>query len=39
MDPTQIKYILLTHGHFDHFGGASTLKAQAPGSTGIDERC
>ena len=32
MDPTQIKYILLTHGHFDHFGGASTLKAQAPGS-------
>jgi metallo-beta-lactamase class B len=32
IDPTQIKYILLTHGHFDHFGGASTLKAQAPGS-------
>jgi metallo-beta-lactamase class B len=32
MDPTQIKYILLTHGHFDHFGGASALKAQAPGS-------
>jgi metallo-beta-lactamase class B len=32
LDPTQIKYILVTHGHFDHFGGASTLKAQAPGS-------
>jgi metallo-beta-lactamase class B len=32
LDPTQIKYIVITHGHFDHFGSAATLKAQAPGS-------
>ncbi|HEX2967405.1 MAG TPA: MBL fold metallo-hydrolase, partial [Syntrophorhabdaceae bacterium] len=32
LDPTQIKYILITHGHFDHYGSAVTLKAQAPGS-------
>ena len=26
-DPKNIKYILLTHGHLDHFGGASKLQA------------
>ena len=32
LDPTQIKYILITHGHSDHYGSAQTLKEQAPGS-------
>jgi len=26
LDPSQIKYIILTHGHFDHFGGAKYLQ-------------
>ena len=26
-DPRQIKYILLTHGHIDHLGGARALRA------------
>src|SRR6185369_5497674 len=26
-DPRNIKYILLTHGHLDHFGGASKIQA------------
>ena len=26
-DPKNIKYILLSHGHLDHFGGASRLQA------------
>jgi len=26
LDPTQIKYIILTHGHGDHFGGAKYLQ-------------
>jgi metallo-beta-lactamase class B len=26
-DPKNIKYILLTHGHLDHFGGANKIKA------------
>lgn len=28
LDPKDIKYIVLTHAHGDHFGGASFLKAQ-----------
>lgn len=26
LDPTQIKYIAITHGHIDHYGGAQYLK-------------
>jgi metallo-beta-lactamase class B len=26
MDPKDIKYILITHGHQDHFGGAKTVR-------------
>ena len=26
VDPTDIKYVLITHGHFDHAGGAYKLK-------------
>lgn len=26
LDPANIKYIILTHGHFDHFGGAKYLQ-------------
>jgi metallo-beta-lactamase class B len=26
-DPKNIKYILVTHGHLDHFGGASKIQA------------
>jgi metallo-beta-lactamase class B len=26
-DPKDIKYILLTHGHLDHFGGAAKIQA------------
>ena len=26
LDPTQIKYILITHGHGDHFGGSKYLQ-------------
>jgi metallo-beta-lactamase class B len=26
-DPKNIKYILLSHGHLDHFGGANKIKA------------
>lgn len=26
LDPHDLKYILLTHGHIDHFGGARALK-------------
>ncbi len=29
LDPTAIKYIVVTHGHGDHFGGANFLKSLA----------
>ena len=30
LNPQDIRYVLITHGHFDHAGGASRLKAQLP---------
>lgn len=29
-DPKDIRQVMLTHGHFDHAGGAATLKAALP---------
>jgi metallo-beta-lactamase class B len=26
LDPAQIKYVIVTHGHWDHFGGAAYLQ-------------
>lgn len=26
LDPADIKYVLVTHGHFDHHGGAATIQ-------------
>ena len=33
VDMADIKYVLMTHGHFDHAGGASTLKPLLPNAT------
>ncbi|WP_417418880.1 MBL fold metallo-hydrolase [Hoeflea sp.] len=30
VDFADIKYVLMTHGHFDHVGGAAALKPQLP---------
>lgn len=43
VDPKDIKYVLITHGHFDHAGGAVKLKPLLPNArfvmtqTGWDE--
>jgi len=31
LNPTDIKYLVITHGHGDHFGGAKYLKETYPG--------
>jgi metallo-beta-lactamase class B len=36
-DPKQIKYILCTHGHFDHCEGADTLKKITNARVGMTE--
>ena len=39
LDPSDMKYVFVTHGHFDHYGGASLLKREyAPriGMSGAD---
>lgn len=33
VDLSDIKYVLMTHGHFDHVGGAATLKPLLPNAT------
>ncbi len=30
MDPRDIKYVIISHGHDDHYGGALAVKAGAP---------
>ena len=37
-DPKNIRYIFLTHGHLDHFGGAGKLKQAASGGADRDAR-
>lgn len=32
VDPADVKLVLMTHGHFDHAGGAARLKAIMPGA-------
>lgn len=32
-DLADIKYVLMTHGHFDHVGGAATLRPLLPNAT------
>jgi metallo-beta-lactamase class B len=34
-DPRNLKYILLTHGHLDHFGGAGKIKAASGGAARV----
>lgn len=34
-DPGQIKYILITHGHLDHFGGATRIQALSGARVGM----
>jgi metallo-beta-lactamase class B len=34
-DPRNIKYILLTHGHLDHVGGAGKIKAASGGTARV----
>jgi metallo-beta-lactamase class B len=36
-DPKNIKYILLTHGHLDHFGGTNKIKALSGARVALTE--
>ncbi|MBI3047403.1 MAG: MBL fold metallo-hydrolase [Acidobacteria bacterium] len=36
-DPKNIRYILLSHGHLDHFGGAGKIKALSGARVGVLE--
>jgi metallo-beta-lactamase class B len=36
-DPRNIRFILITHGHFDHFGGAARVQALSKARVGMLE--
>ena len=36
-DPKDIKYILIVHGHLDHFGGAARIKELSGARVGLTE--
>src|SRR5262249_1876183 len=36
-DPKDIKYILIVHGHLDHFGGAARIKELSGARVGMTE--
>lgn len=35
LDPADIKYVFVTHGHWDHYGGATYLKGQFGARIGL----
>jgi metallo-beta-lactamase class B len=37
LDPAQIKYVLVTHGHWDHYGGAQYLRDTYGARIGLSE--
>jgi hypothetical protein len=37
LDPDQIKYVLVTHGHWDHYGGAQYLADTFGARVGLSE--
>jgi len=37
LDPAQIKYVLVTHGHWDHYGGAQYLRDNFGARVGLAE--
>lgn len=37
LDPAQIKYVLVTHGHWDHYGGAQYLRDTFGARVGLSE--
>ena len=36
LDPAQVKYVIVGHGHGDHFGGTATSSSAAPASSWQD---
>jgi metallo-beta-lactamase class B len=37
LDPKTIRYVIVTHGHWDHFGGAAWLQATYGAHVGLSE--
>jgi len=38
LDPARVKYVLITHGHSDHFGGAAYFQATYGARVGVSAR-